>query len=189
MLSVLIAARDREDRLSEDELVSFCLVLLAGGYGTTSDRLSGMIHLLLDEPERYRRLCREPDTIPGAAEELLRYAQTNVQANLRVATEDLRLGGVVIAEGDAVMAVNSSANHDESVFADPERLDFDRAYNPHLSFGHGVHHCVGAPLARVQVQEGLAGLVRRFPELRAAAPPVWKAGLKTRAPRTLPVSW
>lgn len=87
------------------------------------------------------------------------------------------------------MAVNSSANHDETVFDDPGLLDLDRDHNPHIGFGHGPHHCVGAQVARVQLQEALAGLVRRFPELRAAAPPEWKTGLSTRAPRTLPVTW
>ncbi|MFJ8744058.1 cytochrome P450 [Embleya sp. NPDC127516] len=189
MLSVLIAARDDEDRLTEEELLSFCVVLLAGGYGTTADRLSGMIHLLLDVPDRYRHLVDHPDRIPTATEELLRYAQTNVQANLRVATEAMTLAGVDIVEGDAVMAVNSAANHDESVFDTPDHLDLARTPNPHLSFGHGVHHCVGAQLARVQLQEALTALTRRFPTLRPAAPPTWKTGLKTRAPGTLPVTW
>ncbi|GGZ86694.1 cytochrome P450 [Streptomyces subrutilus] len=189
VLSTLIAARDEGDRLSQDELVSFALVLLTGGYGTTADRLAGSVHLLLDDPERYGRLVREPATVPRAVEELLRYAQTNVQANLRVATEEVRLGGVRIAEGEAVMAINSSANHDESVFDAPDLLDLAREHNPHLGFGHGVHHCVGAQIARVQLQEALAGLVRRFPGLRAAAPPRWKTGLKTRGPRSLPVTW
>ncbi|MFD6274644.1 cytochrome P450 [Streptomyces sp. NPDC060209] len=108
---------------------------------------------------------------------------------MRIATEEVRLGGVTIAEGEAVMAINSSANHDETVFRAPGLLDLDRDHNPHLAFGHGVHHCVGAPVARIQVQEALAGLVRRLPGLCAAAPPVWKAGLTTRAPRTLPVTW
>ncbi|MGW4229978.1 cytochrome P450 [Streptomyces sp. NPDC004980] len=189
VLSTLIAARDEGDRLSQDELVSFALVLLAGGYGTTADRLAGSVHLLLDDPDRYGQLVREPATVPRAVEELVRYAQTNVQANLRVATEDIRMGGVRIAEGEAVMAVNSSANHDETVFESPGLLDLTRDHNPHLGFGHGVHHCVGAQIARVQLQEAVSGLVRRFPGLRAAGPPEWKTGLKTRGPRTLPVTW
>ncbi|NED88333.1 cytochrome P450 [Streptomyces sp. SID11233] len=189
VLSTLIAARDEGDRLSQDELVSFALVLLAGGYGTTADRLAGSVHLLLDDPERWRQLLRERAMIPRAVEELLRYAQTNVQANLRVATEDVRIGGVRISAGEAVMAINSSANHDETVFDTPDILDLARDHNPHLGFGHGVHHCVGAPIARVQLQEAVSALVRRFPGLRAAAPPQWKTGLKTRAPRSLPVDW
>lgn len=189
IMSTLIAARDENDRLTQDELVSFALVLLAGGYGTTADRLAGSVHLLLNDPERYQRLLREPALVNSAVEELLRYAQTNVQANLRVATEDVRIAGIPIAEGEAVMAINSSANHDESVFDTPAVLDLTRGHNPHLAFGHGVHHCVGAQIARVQLQETLSGLLRRFPGLRAAAPPEWKTGLKTRAPRSLPVSW
>ncbi|MFI7292216.1 cytochrome P450 [Streptomyces anulatus] len=189
ILSTLIAARDEGDRLTQDELVSFALVLLAGGYGTTADRIAGSVHLLLDDPERYEQLLREPAMVDRAVEELLRYAQTNVQANLRVATEEVRIGGIRIAEGEAVMAVNSSANHDESVFDAPGILDLARNHNPHLGFGHGVHHCVGAQIARVQLQEAVSGLLRRFPGLRAAAPPEWKTGLKTRAPRTLPVTW
>ncbi|MFD5208680.1 cytochrome P450 [Streptomyces anulatus] len=189
VLSTLIAARDEGDRLSQDELVSFALVLLAGGYGTTADRLAGSVHLLLEDPERWGQLLREPAMIPRAVEELLRYAQTNVQANLRVATEDVRIGGVRVSAGEAVMAVNSSANHDETVFDTPDILDLARDHNPHLGFGHGVHHCVGAPIARVQLQEAVSALVRRFPGLHAAAPPQWKTGLKTRAPRSLPVAW
>lgn len=157
VLSTLIAARDEGDRLSQDELVSFALVLLAGGYGTTADRLAGSAHLLLDDPERWGQLVRAPAMIPRAVE--------------------------------AVMAVNSSANHDETVFDTPDILDLARDHNPHLGFGHGVHHCLGAPIARVQLQEAVAALVRRFPGLRAAAPPQWKAGLKTGAPRSLPVAW
>ncbi|MFE4515845.1 cytochrome P450 [Kitasatospora sp. NPDC056783] len=189
VLSTLITAHDDTDRLTRDELISFALVLFTGGYGTTADRLAGILHLLLDEPGRYRALCREPGRIPAAVEELLRYAQTNVQANLRVAAEDVELGGVTIRGGEAVMAVNSSANHDDHVFDQPDRIDLDRAHNPHLAFGHGVHHCIGAPLARVQLQEALTGITRHFPTLRAAGPVTWKTGLTTRAPRTLPVSW
>ncbi len=189
MLSVLIAARDEGDRLSEGELISFCIVLLAGGYGTTADRLAGLVHLLLEQPGRYRLLCREPERIPGAVEELLRYAQATVGANLRVATRDVLLGGVKITEGEAVIALTSSANHDEDVYTEPALLDLTRAAPAHLAFGHGAHFCVGAQLARVQLQEALAALAGRLPALRAAGPPDWKRGQITRAPRTLPVRW
>jgi len=189
MLSVLIAARDEGDRLNEGELISFCIVLLAGGYGTTADRLAGLVHLLLERPERYQLLCHEPERIPAAVEELLRYGQATVGANLRVATQDLVLGGVGIKEGEAVIALTSSANHDESVYTEPDLLDLTRAAPAHLAFGHGAHFCVGAQLARVQLQEALTALVGRFPTLRAARPPDWKRGQITRAPRTLPVHW
>ncbi|WP_406447439.1 cytochrome P450 [Streptomyces sp. NBC_00876] len=189
MLSDLIAARDEGDRLSEGELISFCIVLLAGGYGTTADRLAGLVHLLLDRPERYQVLCREPQLIPSAVEELLRYAQANVGANLRVATEDVELSGVTVKEGEAVIALTSSANHDEGVHTEPDLLDLTRAAPAHLAFGYGAHFCVGAQLARVQLQEAIAGLVGHFPGLRAAGPADWKRGQITRSPRTLHVRW
>ncbi|WP_330333758.1 cytochrome P450 [Streptomyces sp. NBC_00536] len=189
MLSALIAARDAGDRLSEGELISFCVVLLAGGYGTTADRLAGLAHLLLDRPERYQLLCREPESVPAAVEELLRYAQATVGANLRVATRDVVLSGVEIKEGEALIPLTSSANHDEDVHDAPDLLDLTRAAPAHLAFGYGAHFCVGAQLARVQLQEALAALVGRFPGLRAAGPPDWKRGQITRAPRTVPVRW
>ncbi|MCX5379737.1 cytochrome P450 [Streptomyces sp. NBC_00091] len=189
MLSVLIAARDEGDRLSEGELISFCIVLLAGGYGTTADRLAGLVHLLLDRPERYELLCRDPELVPAAVEELLRYGQATVGANLRVATRDVVLGGVEIKEGEAVIPLTSSANHDEDVHPAPDLLDLTRAAPAHLAFGYGAHFCVGAQLARVQLQEALAALVVRLPTLRAAGPAQWKRGQITRAPRTLPVRW
>ncbi|MFI5621600.1 cytochrome P450 [Streptomyces sp. NPDC051567] len=189
MLSVLVAARDQDDRLSEDELISFCLVLLAGGYGTTSNRLAGLVHLLLEQPSRYGQLSRDPGLIPGAVEELLRYMQATVGANMRVATEDVVLSGVTVPKGDAVLALTASANHDEDVYPEPGLLDLTRAVPGHLAFGHGAHFCVGAQLARVQLQEALAGLVRRMPRLHAAGTPRWAAGQVTRAPRDLPVGW
>ncbi|MFJ1646467.1 cytochrome P450 [Streptomyces sp. NPDC088258] len=189
MLSALIAARDDDDRLSEEELLSFCVVLLSGGYGTTANRLAGAVHLLLAEPARYERLCREPALIPGAVEELLRYAQSTVGGNLRVATEEVALGDVIIREGEGVVAVTGSANHDERAFPHPGLLDLTREVHSHLSFGHGAHFCVGAQLARVQLQEALAGLTREFPSLYAAGPAAWKRGLSSRAPRSLPVGW
>lgn len=189
MLSTLISARDDGDRLSEGELVSFCVVLLAGGYGTTANRLAGIIHLLLERPERYALLCRESDRVPSAVEELLRYAQAAMGANVRVATESVQVGDVTVGEGESVIALMASANHDEDVYPDPGLLDLTRAAPSHLAFGHGAHFCVGAQLARVQLQEALTALTRRLPGLRAAGPPRWRTGQLTRAPHTLPVTW
>ncbi|MEU8696561.1 cytochrome P450 [Streptomyces sp. NPDC048680] len=189
MLSTLVAARDDGDRLSEGELVSFCLVLFTGGYGTTANRLAGIVHLLLEQPERYALLCREGHRVPGAVEELLRYAQAAMGANVRVATESVRLGDVTVGEGESVIALMASANHDEDVYPDPGVLDLTRSAAGHLAFGHGVHFCVGAQLARVQLQEALSALTRRLPGLRADGPPRWRTGQTTRAPQSLPVTW
>jgi cytochrome P450 len=192
LLSTLVVARDQHERLSEEELVSFCLVLLLGGYQTTAERLAGMIYTLLCHPDQLDLLRAYPDRVATAVEELLRYPQFTATGLLRVVTEDLELGGVMLRAGDAVMPIMSSANRDESVFTHADQLDLFRADNPHLTFGHGVHHCLGAQLARIELTEALGALLRRFPGLRLAGPehpPLWKTGLTIRAPRSLPVCW
>jgi cytochrome P450 len=110
----------------------------------------------------------------------------------RIATEDVILSGVLISEGDAVFASLPAANHDAGVFPRPDVIDFKRGHNPHLAFGHGVHHCLGAQLARMELVTALDGLLRRFPDLRLAMAPqdvTWKAGLTVRGPISLRVSW
>ncbi|WP_411113861.1 cytochrome P450 [Streptomyces sp. 029-5] len=148
-----------------------------------------MVHLLLARPERYALLRDEPARVPAAVEELLRYAQAAMGANLRVATVEVTLSGVTIGAGEAVVALMASANHDEDTFPRPDLLDLTREAPAHLSFGHGVHFCAGAQLARVQLQEALTGLTRHFPRLRAAGPADWKDERLSRAPRVLPVRW
>lgn len=192
LLGTLITARDQHERLSEEELVSFCLVLLLGGYQTTAERFAGMIYTLLRHPDQLELLRANPDRVPAAVEELLRYPQFTATSLLRVVTEDLELGGVTLRAGEAVMPIVSSANRDESVFAHADQLDLFRTDNPHLTFGHGVHHCLGAQLARVELAEALGALLHRFPNLRLAGPehpPLWKTGLTIRAPRCLPICW
>lgn len=192
VLGTLIAARDQQERLSEEELVSFCLVLLLGGYQTTAERFAGMIYTLLRHPDQLDLLRAHPDRVSTAVEELLRYPQFTATGLLRVVTEDLELGGVMLRSGEAVMPIVSSANRDESVFTNADQLDLFRTDNPHLTFGHGVHHCLGAQLARIELTEALGALLRRFPGLRLAGPehpPLWKTGLTIRAPRSLPVCW
>jgi cytochrome P450 len=192
LLGTLITARDQQERLSEEELVSFCLVLLLGGYQTTAERLAGMIYTLLRHPDQLDLLRAYPGRVSTAVEELLRYPQFTATGLLRVVTEDLELGGVTLRAGEAVMPMMSSANRDESIFVNADQLDLFRTDNPHLSFGHGVHYCLGAQLARIELTEALDGLLRRFPGLRLAGPehpPLWKTGLTIRAPRSLPVCW
>jgi cytochrome P450 len=192
LLSTLITARDQHEQLSEEELVSFCLVLLLGGYQTTAERLAGMIYTLLSHPDQLDLLRAYPDRMSTAVEELLRYPQFTATGLLRIVTEDLELGGVTLRAGEAVMPIVSSANRDEAVFAQADQLDLFRTDNPHLTFGHGVHHCLGAQLARIELTEALGALLHRFPGLRLAGPehpPLWKTGLTIRAPRSLPICW
>ncbi|MGW4829017.1 cytochrome P450 [Amycolatopsis japonica] len=194
LLSVLIEARDEQDRLTETELVSFALILITVGHMSTASTLSTALFTLLRLPELLARLYAAPELVPSAIEELLRhntFALTGTQ--LRVALEDVRLGGVTIRAGDAVLAALGSANHDSEVFDRPEGVELARASNPHMAFGYGIHHCLGAQLARLEMQEALYALLRNMPNtLRLAVAPgeiELKTGLTARALASLPVRW
>lgn len=130
--------------------------------------------------------------IPGAVEELLRFSRLGGLAPARVTTEEVHLGGVTIPAGKEVIPLFASANRDPSVFCDPERFDVSRDAANHLSFGAGVHHCVGAQLARVELQEAFCGLIGRLPGLRLAVPASelqFKPGMAIHSLRKLPVRW
>lgn len=193
LLTALVAARDEDDRLSEPELVNLVLTLLIAGHETTGNEIANFVYVLLTEPGQWDLLQRNPDLLPGAIEELLRYVQLSAGgAFARIATEDVVLSGVTIREGDAVFVDAQAANRDETVFSSPEDLDFTRTSNPHLTFGHGIHHCLGAQLARVELQVAIGTLLRRFPTLHLAVPldeVPWKTGMLVRGPKALPVAW
>lgn len=183
VLSALIAARDGEDRLSFEELVGLGYTLLGGGYDSSAGQISNFTLTLLEHhPDFWRRLGEHPEDIPGALEELLR--TVNLTANdtsglPRIATEDVTVAGVTIPAGDAVFLAFASANRDGAVFTDPETTDFGRTDNPHLAFGHGIHHCLGAPLARVELAVALEELTARYPDARVAVPEselLWRVG-------------
>ncbi|MFI9503519.1 cytochrome P450 [Nocardia sp. NPDC052566] len=193
LLGALVAARDNEDRLSEDELVNLGIGLLIAGHETTANQIANFTYALLTERRHWELLQRQPELLPGAIEELLRYVQLGSGGgSARVAVEDVELSGVTVRAGEAVFVNTQAANRDEAVFADPESLDLTRTVNPHIAFGHGAHHCLGAQLARVELQVALGSLLRRFPALRLAVPVEevpWKTGLLVRGPKALPVSW
>ncbi|OHV24127.1 cytochrome [Parafrankia soli] len=193
LLGALVAARDDEDRLSEEELIDIGITLLIAGHETTASELSNFIYVLLTEPGHWEALRARPELIPGAVEELLRHVQLSTGGNNpRVATEDVRLGDVTVSAGEAVIVFAQSANRDEAVFDHPDELDFTRHPNHHLAFGYGTHYCLGAQLGRMELQVALAALLRRFPSLRLGVPVEelpWKSGLLVRAPESLPVEW
>ncbi|MGV9674318.1 cytochrome P450 [Nocardia sp. NPDC003482] len=193
LLGALVAARDDEDRLSESELVNLGIGLLVAGHETTANQLANFTYLLLTQPDRWELLRAHPDLVPGAVEELLRYVQLGSGGGFaRVATEDVELHGVTVRAGESVFTNLQAANRDETVFADPETLDLTRNHNPHIAFGYGAHHCLGAQLARVELQIALGALLRRLPTLRLAVPVEnvpWKTGLLVRGPRELLVAW
>lgn len=193
LLGVLIAARDQEDRLTESELISFAAGLLVAGYETTANRLANSVLTLLRHPDQLALLRREPERIAGAVEELLRFTPGGAAGGLmRVATSDVELGGATIRAGEGVVAVNVSANRDPAAFDDPDRLDLTRPASSHVTFGHGIHFCLGAQLARLELQVGIGSLLRRFPALRLGVPEAaleWRNAVVILSLAALPVSW
>jgi pimeloyl-[acyl-carrier protein] synthase len=163
LISGLIAARDEHDALTEDELVAQCVILLIGGHETTTFALGNAVYRLLADRSHWESLPHVP--IESAVEELLRY-DTPFQSLSRRATVDLELAGEVIAAGDTIWLWIASANHDATQFTAPERVDLRRKENRHLSFGLGPHFCLGAGLARLELQVALATLHQRYPKLR-----------------------
>jgi cytochrome P450 len=194
LMSALIAARDEQDKLSERELVMLCLALLIAGHETTANQINMFLLTLLQYPDELARLRADPDAIPQAVEELMRFVQLgDGGASLpRVTTAEVELGGVTIPAGAAVLPALGAANRDPGVFADPDRLDLSRIENQHLGFGAGVHHCLGAQLARMELQEALRGLLRRMPDLRIAVSDSelrFKPSMIIRSLEALPVTW
>ncbi|MEO3930544.1 cytochrome P450 [Micromonosporaceae bacterium B7E4] len=194
LLGAMVRARDEnEDRLTEQELVQLAAGLLAAGHETTVTQIPNFVYVLLENPSELARLRADPALIPNAVEELMRYVPLGAAAAFpRYATEDIELGGVLVRAGEPVLPAVGSANRDATVFADPDRLDLGREVNPHVGFGHGVHHCVGAQLARMELQVAIGTLIGRLPGLRLAVPESevpWKSGLLVRGPLALPVTW
>ncbi|MBW4704488.1 MULTISPECIES: cytochrome P450 [unclassified Micromonospora] len=194
LIGAMVRARDdNADRLTEDEMVRLAAGLLAAGHETTVTQIPNLVYVLLTEPDVWQRLCAEPALVPSAVEELLRFIPLGATAAFaRYALEDVELGGVLVRAGEPVLVSIPSANRDESVFPDADRLDLDRKVNPHLAFGHGPHHCIGAQLARMELQVVLETLLARTPGLRLAVPEsalTWKSGLLVRGLTALPVTW
>lgn len=194
LISVLTDARDSADQLSENELVAFCIVLLGAGYETTANELSLSFAALCQNPDQLGRLRADTGLIPNAVEELLRYVVllTGGGTFARVTREEVCLGGVTIPAGETVIPAFAIANRDSSAFEDPDRLDVGREVSSHLGFGAGAHHCLGAQLARMELQEAYRGLLTRLPGLRIAVPVPeleFREGQLITSIRVLPVTW
>ncbi|MFJ6796879.1 cytochrome P450 [Streptomyces sp. NPDC091268] len=177
--------------LDRDETVSLAALLLVAGHETTTHFIGNAVLALLRHPEAYDRLRRDPDLIPGALDELLRHDSPVSVATFRHSTRDLRVGGFDIPAGHPVLIAPGAANRDPAAFPDPHRLDLDRDATAHLSFGHGIHRCPGAPLARAEAEIALRTLLTRFPHTRLttpAAPLTWRRTRLTRGLTTLPVT-
>ncbi|MBO0890692.1 MAG: cytochrome P450 [Acidothermales bacterium] len=168
MLSALIRAGDDEDRLSQHELVSTAFLLLVAGHETTVNLIGNGMLALLRHPDQLAALRADPGLLPGAVEELLRYDGPINLATLRSTAESVEIDGVTIPAGEFVMIALSGANRDPARFAEPDRLDVRRPAGGHVAFGHGIHYCLCAPLARMEGALAVGGLLDRFPELRLA---------------------
>ncbi|MEU1127297.1 cytochrome P450 [Streptomyces sp. NPDC005899] len=190
LMSGLIEARDTGDRLGEQELVDLCVGILVAGHETTATQIPNFVHVLLDHPDQLELLRSRPELIRGAVEELLRFVPLGSGASFpRYATEDVEVGGTLVRAGEPVLVAVGAANRDALKFDGAGRLDVTRSGVQHLGFGHGVHHCLGAPLARLELQEALQALLVRLPGLRLAGDVAWKDRMLVRGPREMPVGW
>jgi cytochrome P450 len=190
LMSALIEARDAKDRLTELELVNLCIAILIAGHETTASQIPNFVTVLLQHPDEWQRLVDDPELIPGAVEELMRFVPLGVGGGFaRYATEDVEVGGVLVKKGEPVLVAVGAANRDPRKFDDPDEIRFDREANQHLGFGHGVHHCLGAQLARLELHEALRALVTGMPGLRVAGEVEWKDEMLVRAPSRMPVAW
>jgi pimeloyl-[acyl-carrier protein] synthase len=167
LISILASTDEQGERLTDDEIVSTCIVLLFAGHETTANLIGNGLLALLRNPEQLELLRAEPERMPAAVEELLRY-DSPVQRNRRLAMEDMTFGGKQIRRGDSVLVFMGSANRDAARFADPDSLDITRAPNPQMAFGHGIHFCAGAALTRLEAPIALRALLDRFPDVRLA---------------------
>ncbi|MFJ9816366.1 cytochrome P450 [Streptomyces sp. NPDC101151] len=190
LLSALIAVRDEGDRLGEDELMSLAFLILFAGYENTVQLIGNSVLALLRHPDQLAALRKDPAQLTGAVEEFARYEGPALLAIRRFPVEDVTIAGVTVPAGETVWVSLSAANRDPARFTDPDRLDLTRDASGHLALGHGIHYCVGAPLARAETEIALAALLERFPELALAeADPQWRPSLRARGLLTLPVRY
>lgn len=190
LFSALVLARDEGDKLAEHELIVFGVTLLVAGHETTSNQIGNVVATLFDHPDQLAALRADPSLLPAALEELLRFIPLASGGGFaRIALEDVELSGVTISKGDTVLVSMASGNRDESVFDHADRLDLHREVGHHLAFGHGIHFCLGAQLARVELQVAVGTLLRRLPGLRLAEPVEFRTGTLVRGPKRLVVTW
>ncbi len=192
LISQLIAIEEEGDRLSETEMISMITLLIFAGHETTSNLLATGTLMLLDHPAQLEQLKADPSLMPAAVEELLRFNGPATIAGPRYATEDMEFAGQHIKKGDVVFPILLSANHDERQFTQPEELEIARTLERHLAFGHGIHMCLGAPLARLEGDIAFTTLLKRMPNLRLSVPResiTWNFALNSRSLTALPVAF
>lgn len=187
VLDRMIAAQREDPQFDDDELLANLILMFIAGHETTTNLLGNGLLALLRHPEQLARLRREPERLPEAVDEMLRYeSPTNMVA--RITRAPWTIDDLTVPPGEVLYCMVGAANHDPAVFEDPDRFDIDRSPNPQLSFGGGVHYCVGAPLARLEAQVAFEALLRRYPALELADPaPRWRPMVNLRGLQALHV--
>jgi pimeloyl-[acyl-carrier protein] synthase len=187
LLSLLVAAEDAGDKLTEEELIGTCVTLFIAGHETTTGLIANAVAALLRHPEQLQMARENPARMADAIEETLRW-DNSVQRVFRRVAQDTEFAGQKFLQNQTVVGVIGAANRDPEVFADPERFDIIRTGNRHIAFGSGVHFCLGAPLARLEAPMAVNKLLREFPNARLANPTIdWLGGGLFRYPKSLPI--
>ncbi|MBP3960953.1 cytochrome P450 [Gemmata sp. G18] len=190
LITGLVQAEEAGDKLSKDELQGMAYVLLVAGYETTANLIGSGVLALLEHPDQLARLRADPALMPSAVEELLRFTSPVKTSTVRYAAADVSVADVVIPKGEMVLVIITAANRDPARFPSPDTLDITRPDNKHLAFGHGIHYCLGAPLARLEGEIAFGTLLRRLPDLRlgvAGETLTWRPSFGLRGLAKLPV--
>lgn len=188
LITALALVQEEGDRLTEDELVATCVLLLNAGHEATVNVIGNGMFALLSNPDQFDLLKRQPDAVPTAVEEMMRY-DTPLQLFRRWVLEDVTYKGHQFKQGTEIALLFGSANRDPARFDNPDVLDVTRRDNPHISFSLGIHYCLGAPLARLELQIAVAILLRRMPNLRLVEPPQYRDSVVIRGLRELKVAF
>ncbi|MER8042548.1 cytochrome P450 [Streptomyces sp. NPDC094032] len=191
LISGLITVRDEQDRLDENELLSLAFLILMAGIDNTQHVISSGVLTLLRHPDQLEALRADPDLLPETVEELLRHTTPNHTAIRRFPTTDVKIGDTVVPAGDTVLLCLASAHRDPTRYPDPDRFDIERPDKTHLTLGVGLHYCLGAPLARLQIRTALDVITRTFPRLTLATPAKalpWRRTFRSHALKQLPIT-
>ncbi|WIM86492.1 cytochrome P450 [Candidatus Mycobacterium wuenschmannii] len=187
LMSRLIAVKESGDQLAEDEIVSTCMLLLVAGHETTVNLIANAMLAMLREPAQWAALAADPQRASAVVEETLRY-DPPVHLVVRIAADDITIGDTSVDKGDSMLLLLGAAQHDAAEFDRPASFDPDRKAFRHLSFGRGLHYCLGAPLARLEAAAALSAVTARFPAARLAAEPVYKPNVTLRGLASLDVA-
>jgi cytochrome P450 len=182
-----MAVKEQDNKLSEEEIISVCMLLFLTGEETTVNLIGNGMLALLSHPEQMQQIKTQPMLIQSAVEEILRY-DSPIQITTRVATEDVVLDGVTVRCGEKVLVVLGAANRDPGQFPDPDRFDITRANNNHLAFADGIHYCLGAALTRIEGEIAINALVQQLPDLQLSQDRVeWRKKVAFRSLKALPI--